>query len=459
MSVHDIDPDFPQEVWPNHWADLKSNGFLIVESHHRTKDGRVFPVEISLNYVKFGEEEFNCAFARDISERKQVEEEKESLRIQLQETQKMEAIATLAGGIAHQFNNALSPVTANLDLLEMDSPNDENITRSIEQMRCSAKRMAHLTNQLLAYARGGKYQSKTVTLSDFVRDTLPLIEHTLKPSVYIETDLPNDILSVKADLTQMQMILSAILFNASEAIEGKGRIRVICRNEIITDQDAKDFHELKPGTYVSITIADDGKGMDKETRERIFEPFFTTKFQGRGLGMAAVYGIVKHHGGWILVDSELGKGTTVQIYLPAMEREKEVKEAKKPKIDLPKGTGTILMIEDEEMIMNVTHKILERFGYRFLGARNGKEAIDIAKTFDGDIDLALLDIKLPDMDGGKIYPLIKEARPDMKVIVCSGYAIDGPVQEILDEGAEGFIQKPFTLREISRELKKVLEGK
>jgi len=424
-----------------------------------TKDGRLIPVETKVSRGKWSGQDALFGISRDITQRKIEEEERNRLEAQLQQAKKMEAIATLAGGIAHQFNNALSPITANLDMLEMDYPNDENINNYIEQMRGSAQRMGYLTSQLLAYARGGKYQAKIISMNNFVRETLPLIEHTLKPSVFVETDLPHDILGVHADSTQMQMVLSAILFNASEAIEDKGRIRVICRNKIITDQDAKDFHDLKPGTYVRITIEDDGKGMDKETREKIFEPFFTTKFQGRGLGMAAAYGIVKHHDGWISVDSEPGKGTTVQIYLPAMEEEKKIKEAKKSKIDLPKGTGTVLMIEDEEMIMNVTHEILERLGYRFLGARNGKEAVDIAKTFDGVIDLALLDIKLPDMDGVKIYPLIKEARPDMKVIVCSGYAIDGPVQEILDAGAQDFVQKPFTLAEISEKLKTILEGK
>ncbi|MFH1953590.1 MAG: response regulator, partial [Pseudomonadota bacterium] len=195
-------------------------------------------------------------------------------------------------------------------------------------------------------------------------------------------------------------------------------------------------------------------------KNRIFEPFFTTHFMGRGLGMASVYGIVTNHCGAITVDSELDKGTVVRIYLPGIEVEKEVKKkvVLTPEVELPRGEGTVLVIEDEEPLVKLFREILEILGYRVLQARTGKEAVELAKTFDGQIDLALLDIKLPDMEGGRVYPLIMEARPDLKVIVCSGYSIDGPAQAILDAGAEGFIQKPFSIAPFAEKLKEVLEG-
>jgi len=385
---------------------------------------------------------------RDITERKR-------LVAQLQQSQKMEAIATLAGGIAHQFNNALSPIMANLDLLRMDYPDNADIKEYIDQMMGSTKRMARLTNQLLAYARGGKYQAKIISPSDFVRDTLPLIRHTIHSDVDVETDLPRDNLPIKVDFTQMQMVLTAVLQNASEASKGEGRIKVSTRTVEIDEASANNYPDFKPGSYVSLTIEDDGMGMDEETKNRIFEPFFTTKFQGRGLGMAAAYGIVKNHDGRISVDSELGKGTIVRIYLPATEV--EVKERKKPKIEPSKGAGTILVIEDEEMVMDVSRAILEKLGYRVLGAKTGKEAINIAETFDGDIDLAVLDIVLPDMGGKEIYPLIMEARPYLKVLVCSGYSIDGPAQEIIDAGADDFLQKPFSVSALSEKLADVMK--
>jgi CheY-like chemotaxis protein len=323
-------------------------------------------------------------------------------------------------------------------------------------MASSADRMSQLTNQLLAYARGGKYQVKIISLSDFVRNTLPLIEHALKPSINIETHLPPDILSVKADLTQLQMVVSSIVSNASEAIAGAGHIRISCRNVIMTEESVKGYPGLAPGRYVTLTIEDNGKGMDQETRSRIFEPFFTTKFQGRGLSMAAVYGIIKKHGGLISIDSELNQGTVVRIYLPAIDEKAEAPKESKKKPS--QGTGTILVIEDEGMVMNIIQDFLKRSGYLVLEARTGMEAINIVENYHGNIDLAILDIVLPDMEGKTVYPLLMEARPGLKVIVCSGYSIDGPAQDILDAGAQGFIQKPFSPAALFEKIKEVFEG-
>ncbi|MFH1908623.1 MAG: PAS domain S-box protein [Chloroflexota bacterium] len=404
--------------------------------------------------------------AQDITERRR-------LQTQLQEATKMEAIATLAGGIAHQFNNALSSITGHSGLLEMEYPEDEKIMDYAKAMKQSAHRMAHLTSQLLAYARGGKYNPQTMSLSNFVEGTLPIIQHTLDPDIRLETDLPQDVMNVEVDRTQMQMVLSAIVANSNEAIDPPGRIRISTRNMDLAKEFTKDHPGLKPGPYVCLSIEDDGKGMDEETKNRIFDPFFTTHFIGRGLGMASVYGIIKNHDGTITVDSEIGKGTVVRIYLPAIpsaqarraglpaieaEQKVEEKVVSEPKVELAGGEGTILVIEDEEPLVELFRQILEMLGYSVLQAKTGKEAVELAKSFDGQIDLALLDIKLPDMNGGRVYPLIMEARPDLKVIVCSGYSIDGPAQAILDAGAEGFIQKPFLIAPFAEKLKEVLEG-
>jgi len=393
----------------------------------------------------------------DVTEQKQAKEEKARLEDQFQQTQRMEAIATLAGGIAHQFNNALSPISVNLDMLEMDYPGNEKIANYTKQMKDSAHRMVQLTSQLLAYARGGKYRAKIISINDFMENTLPIIHHVINPDIEIKTDLIPHTLNIKADQTQMQMVLAAILTNASEAIEGKGFIRISTKEEEI-DKDFVKYHSvLKPGRYVCIKVEDNGNGLNKKAKDKIFEPFFTTKFEGRGLGMAAAFGIVRNHDGWISVYSEVGRGTVIRIYLPAIEAQE--KEPKKPKIEPIKGSGTILLIEDEQVVMDVSRALLERLGYRVLGAMTGEEAVNTAKTFDGDIDLAILDIILPDMEGRAIYPLIMKARPNLKVIVCSGYSIDGPAQEILDSGAQTFIQKPFTMAALAVKLKEVLERK
>ena len=267
-------------------------------------------------------------FLSDITERKRLEQ-------QILQARKMEAIATLAGGVAHEFNNALGAILGRIDLLKRERHDDERISECIESVDNTAQWMAHLTNQLLAYARRGKYLSKVISLSDFVKDTLPLVRRTIDSTIRVETDLAGGISTVEADPTQMRMVLSTVLTNSAEAMDGAGRIRIITEEKQIDGEVAKGHPGLKAGRYACLTIEDDGKGMDEKTRSRIFEPFFTTKFHGRGLGMAAAYGIVKNHGGWISVDSELGKGTVVRIYLPATEI--QAKEAKKSRTELAWG--------------------------------------------------------------------------------------------------------------------------
>ncbi len=397
--------------------------------------------------------------ARDITERKRAEEEKEKLEFHLQQSQKLEAIGTLSGGLAYDFNNALTGITGYLDMLEMDFSSDEKIADYAKRMKESTHRMTQLIRKLLAFARGGKYQVEIIPFNDFMKDTLALIRHTIDPSISVYTVLPQDILSIKTDITQLQIALSAILTNASEALEGKGCITITSSNETINDETVRDLPGLKPGAYVRLTIKDDGKGMDVETSVRIFEPFFTTKKQGRGLGMAVAYGIIRNHDGWISVVSAPGKGTAVHIYLPAFTASAREPAKLTVKPVATKGVGTILVIEDNKLVMDMTKAVLEELGYRVLGAETGEEAVDIAKTFHGDIDLAMLDVFLPDMGGKAIYSLIMKARPKLKVIVYSVYPIDGKPQEILDAGAEDFIQKPFDVAELSEKLKRVLEGK
>jgi len=425
----------------------KSFGWEIIR-----KDGTERSVEssVSLRTDAEGEPIGFRGVVRDITEKRRLE-------TQLQHAQKMEAISTLAGGIAHEFNNALMGILGNIELLKMDLPEDEKRDRYFGAMKDSGHRMSRLTDQLLAYAQGGKYQPKNLKLDAFVIQTVPILQHNLSPEVRVETHFPKNISHINADNAQMQMVLSALLANANEAIEDEGLIRITAENKNFDEDFTKQHPGLKPGAYVCLTIEDDGKGMDEETKDGIFEPFFTTKFQGRGMGMAAVYGIIKNHDGWIYVDSELGKGTTVQIYLPVSEI--TVEEPKKAAVEVVRGSGTILMIEDEDVVIEVTQAMLEWLGYRVMVAKTGKDAIHIAETFDGQIDLALLDIKLPDMEGGKVYPHIMKARSNLKVIVFSGYAIEGPARKILDAGAQDFIQKPFSLSTLSEKLKEVLEGK
>ena len=443
--LHELDEKCP---WCVHDAVQKGENRvteIVSPRDNRTYDVSHFPVHNADGSIS------KLTIYRDVTGKRKME-------AQFQQATKMESIATLAGGVAHEFNNALMAVMGNIELLKMELPEDERRDKSLEAMNESGHRMSRLTDQLLAYAQGGQYNPRNLKLDDFTIETLPILQHDLRPEIRVETHFSRDISYIKADHTQMQMVLSTILANSNEAIEDEGLIRIAAENKDIDEDFIKQHPDLNPGPYVCLSIEDDGKGMEEETRNGVFEPFFTTKFQGRGMGMAAVYGIIKSHDGAITVDSERGKGTVIRIYLPAVEAKEEAKAVKQPKTEIPMGEGTILVIEDEEPLVGLFREILERLGYRALLARTGKEAAELAKTFDGQIDLALLDIKLPDMDGGKVYPLIMEARPDLKVIVCSGYSLHGPAQDILDAGAEGFIQKPFHIAPFAEKLKEVLEG-
>ncbi|MGM0428044.1 MAG: PAS domain-containing hybrid sensor histidine kinase/response regulator, partial [Thermodesulfobacteriota bacterium] len=422
------------------------------ETRLRKKDGGVMDCVFSA-VIRRDEQNTIIGYQgiiRDITESRMMQKK-------LLESQKKEAIANLAGGIAHRFNNALTTILGNIELLKMGEPQAPETLKTLNQMESSGRHMAHLTSQLLAYARGGKYNPHQVSLAPFLEETIALIEHTLNPDVGIQTDVPPDLSPIHVDTTQMQMVLSALVANANEAMEGPGQIRITGKN-VDPNQEFIRAQGLKPGRYVCLSIEDTGKGMDEETQKRIFDPFFTTHFLGRGLGMAAVYGILRNHDGTIEVDSKLDKGSTVRIFLPAAPvAERDSSAVQPPHTHTGAHEATILVIEDEEMVLDLSRAMLERLGYRVLEARTGAAAVEMMKTFDGAIDLVLLDIKLPDMAGKKVYSWITALRPSLKVVVCSGYSIDGPAREILQAGAQDFIQKPFSVSQLSEKVSQVLK--
>jgi len=378
------------------------------------------------------------------------------LQTQLQQAKKMDAISTLAGGIAHQFNNILSGITGNTELLQMEYEGDNKINKFSERLFGLTNRMTNLTSQLLAYARGGKYQERLLSLSELVEDTLPLIKHSINQSVKIVMNLEKDIPIIKADATQLQMVFSAVMNNASEAIEESGSIRVAVQKKDVDDKYAMQHPGLKVGQYVRLTVEDDGKGLDIESKERVFEPFYSTKLQGRGLGMAASYGVIINHGGWIEIDSEPDKGAAVSIYLPVSADTEEVLLRKKKEIaEISKGEGRILIIDDEEEVLETSRLALEYLGYKVLTVNNGMEAISIVETAGEDIDLVILDIGLPDIIGDKVCQRIQELRPNIKVVISTGYMVED-INDDLKIKTQGIIQKPFSISEMAMKLKEVL---
>jgi two-component system, cell cycle sensor histidine kinase and response regulator CckA len=389
-----------------------------------------------------------------ITDLKKAQEEKQLAAIQLEEARKLEAVATLAGGTAHQFNNALAVIMGNAELLQYDCAQMDNVQKLVKPIVRSAAQMSQMTGQLLAYAKGGKYKAKPTPMHAFILDTLALLEHTVPPHITIETQLDCRRPYVKMDVTQMQMVLSAIVANAVEAMDHGGRIQIGCWLQPIDASQSSRNSGVQAGNYVAVTINDEGTGMDAQTLQRVFEPFFSTKFQGRGLGMAAVYGIVHNHGGHVAIASQPGLGTKVTLYLPETEAP-QASALSKPERP-PRANGSILLVEDEPLVMEVNQNILKRLGYQVITAQTGQEALDRLGDTRIAIDVVLLDIKLPDMDGATLYPISRKQRPHTKVIVCSGYALDGPTQALMDAGADGFIQKPFSIEDLSKKITAVL---
>jgi len=392
--------------------------------------------------------------AINVTDRKQAEAERKKLQDQLNQALKMEAIGSLAGGIAHDFNNLLSVISGSASIMLIDlnaaHPNYE-LLKGVEK---EVRRGARLTDQLLGYARKGRYDVKSTNLNELIKDTTYTLARTRK-ELTIDQDLAEDLFVMEADESQIEQVLLNLYTNAADAMPGGGGLFLKTIN--LTHQEMKGkLYNTKPGKYVLLTVRDTGMGMDPETLGRIFDPFFTTKQigKGTGLGLASAYGIVKGHGGYIDVESEKGKGTTFSIYLPATEKkiEKIVPLTK----HIIEGSGTILLVDDEQSVLMVGTQILKRFGYTVLEAEGGREAVKIYKENKRRIDLVILDMIMPYMGGGQVYDRIKEIDPDVKVLLSSGYSIDGQATELLARGCNAFIQKPFSMEDLSQAVKGIM---
>ena len=387
--------------------------------------------------------------ARDITDELAMED-------QLRQAQKMEAIGTLAGGIAHDFNNLLMGIQGRISLMLTDSDSSHPYFEHLKGIEDYVKSAADLTKQLLGFARGGKYELKTTDLNDLIKNQNQMFGRTRK-DITIREKYEKDLWTAEVDQGQIQQALLNLYVNAWQAMPGGGDLYIQTQNVDLDERYTMPFN-ASPGKYVKISVTDNGVGMDEVTRQRIFDPFFTTKKMGRGtgLGLASVYGIVKNHAGFIDVYSRKGEGATFIIYLPATEKKAVVK--KELEKDVLKGSETVLLVDDEDMIIEVGQPMLEKMGYNVLIARGGKEALEIYQKNEQEIDMVILDLIMPDISGGDTYDKLKEIDPEIKVMLSSGYSIDGHTSEILERGCNGFIQKPFNIRKLSQKIREILDG-
>jgi two-component system cell cycle sensor histidine kinase/response regulator CckA len=427
-----------------------------VEYRIQRKDGQWIWIHDRANIV---EEKAGAHFAygvfSDITDRKRAEEEKAKLQNQLQQAQKMEAIGTLAGGIAHDFNNLLMGIQGRASLMsvELDAshPHSEHLNAIEEYIRSATD----LTKQLLGFARGGKYEVKTTDMNELVLNSATMFGRT-KREIQIHTKLYNQAPVVEVDRSQIEQVLLNMYVNAWQAMPDGGELYLETKIVTLDDEFCKPY-QAEPGRYVTVSVTDTGIGMDEATRQRVFDPFFTTQEKGRGtgLGLASAYGIIKNHRGMITVYSESGHGTTFSVYLPLSN--KEAQRETPVAARLITGAGTILLVDDEEMIIDVGKAMLERLGYRVFTAPGGQQAVEAVTRMGTEIDLVILDMIMPGMDGGKTFDRIREIQPQIPVMLSSGYAINGQAEEIMRRGCNGFIQKPFNMSEFSKQVRKILD--
>jgi two-component system, cell cycle sensor histidine kinase and response regulator CckA len=389
-------------------------------------------------------------------------EQRKSLEQHVSQLQKFEAIGRLAGGVAHDFNNLLGVILGQSEIL-LERPHDEGITRGLEMIRESAKRGATLTRQLLAFGRRQVLETKVLNLNAVLADVEKLLQRVIGEDIELSFQMDARIGSVRADPGQLEQIVVNLATNARDAMPAGGKLTIATANIDLDEACADRRVVVRPGRYVQLVVSDTGSGMDKETQSHIFEPFFTTKEQGKGtgLGLATVYGIVKQSSGYIWVYSELGHGTAFKIYLPIVEAAADSPRHVERREEVPRGSETILAVEDDDSLREVTCEFLQSSGYLVIPAGSPEEALHLAECHHGPIDFLLTDVIMPKMNGRELATKLCKLRPAMKVLYVSGYT-DGVVRDgvhgALEEGL-AFLQKPFTRRALTWKIREILDSK
>jgi PAS domain S-box-containing protein len=429
------------------------------EKEYVRKDGTRVPILLGSSFLEgpFETQDSCVTFVLDLTQQKRIAE-------QLRQTQKLESLGVLAGGLAHDFNNLLVGIIGNASLALDATPAESPNFALLQGVLHAGERAAHLTKQMLAYAGKGRFVVGLIDLSALIREIITLIQASIPKNVGLRLDLEDCLPQIEADITQMHQLVMNLIINGAEAIEeSNGTVQVTTSVEEIPPEHGRidaggrgpGRSELAPGRYVLLRVRDDGCGMDEATKSRIFDPFFTTKFMGRGLGLAAVQGIVRGHKGAINVSSAPGAGTTFDVYLPAHEAARRTREEAAVRKDLA-GSGLALVVDDEELVRRVARLGLERYGYTVMTAENGQEAVDLFRQHRDRISVVILDMAMPVMGGDEALTHIRSIDPDARVVLTSGYSEDEAVGHFVNKRFAGFIQKPYTSSQLAEKIKSVL---
>lgn len=451
LSIQDIEPDSTVETWPQQWNELKEKGPTTVKSHHRAKDGQVFPVEVSLNYLQLDQYEYVSAFVRDIAHREQID-------AQLQQAQKMEAVGQLTSGISHDFNNLLTIIIGNLQILEDDLRGDEEFSDLIKSALDAGLRGADLTRRLLAFSRQQLLVPKLMDVNELVSGIEPLLKTTLGAQIRLNAELAEDLWLTKIDPGQLENAVINLCINARDAMGKRGNLTIETSNVCI--EQACNATEAAPGDYVLVKLTDDGSGIPEDVLPHVFEPFYSTKGPGKGsgLGLSMVYGFVNQSKGQIEISSEAGIGTSINIYLPrSLSDTDDTGTTSIRRLRVPSGQETVLIVEDEKAVRGIAIRFLSDLGYQVLEAGTGAEALAVLEEHD-DIDLLFTDVVMRGgTTGAKLAKQARERNPSLSVLFTSGQSDTGIFDLGVLQGSDDILNKPYKKEELAQKVRDVLD--
>jgi len=452
MSVLDLRPEEERARYLEQLNQIPNEGHYHGHWKHRKKDGKVIQVETISHELEYAGRRVRLVVTQDISERQLLEQ-------QLRQSQKMEAVGRLAGGVAHDFNNLLMVIKGHTELLVNVLPPSEHYSRKIEQIDRAADRASALTRQLLAFSRLQVLQPHVMNLNDVVEEMGRLLPRLIGEDIELVIRSSEDLGAIRADASQMEQVIMNLAVNARDAMPAGGRLLIETSNAELDDTYNAVHPIVREGRYVLLAVSDTGTGMNAETQAHIFEPFFTTKPQGKGtgLGLSTVYGVVKQSGGFIWVYSEVGRGTSFKIYLPRVDQPVERIGTAATVSEAPRGTETILLAEDEQDVREVAREFLESGGYTVIEARDGAEALKRVEKYEDAIDLLVTDMVMPGMTGQELSTRLLQSRPEIRVLYMSGYSERAAADSARGDSSMRLLAKPFSRWALLRAVHEILK--
>jgi PAS domain S-box-containing protein len=461
MNILKFDRGYsPQDIDQIWRRQQQVRGIDTFETIHRRKDGTDIPVEVSGILLEIDKVPYSVSFVKDITERKEAEKQRLKMEARMREAQKMESLGTLAGGIAHDFNNILAAILGYAELAQLECPEASSSNHYVSQISQAGSRAKELVQQILAFSRQGRSEKSPLDISRVITEALKLIKATMPANIEVHENIPPNIAPVFADEIQIHQIVMNLCTNAHHAMKNSGgKLDVDLSAVTIQEPDAKSYPGIIPGSYLKLSITDKGCGIAPDAINRIFDPYFTTKptGEGTGLGLSTVHGIVKDHGGIIKVYSELGAGTTFQIFLPAADA--SLKAAAGQAEHLPTGRESILFVDDEKALIDLGRDLLERLGYKVETRASSTDAIEAFRVDPQKYDLVISDVTMPKITGEELARQIKEVRPDIPIILCSGFSERIHAQATKDIGISAVLMKPVTYADLAKTVRMVLAAK